>query len=102
MSAERTAPPVAYWVVFAALLALTALTVAVAAAPLGRWHTPVALAIAAAKATLVVLFFMHALHSTRLTRIVIGASLLWLGIMLALTLADYLSRPWALMADAAR
>jgi len=95
MSAERRAAPVAYWVVFAALLVLTGVTVAVAGVPLGRWHAPVALGIAAIKATLVVLIFMHALHSARLTWVVIGAAVFWLMLMIGLTLADYVTRPWA-------
>jgi cytochrome c oxidase subunit 4 len=44
--------------VFGALIALTVLTVAVAYVPLGPLAVPVAIAIAAAKASLVVLFFM--------------------------------------------
>jgi cytochrome c oxidase subunit 4 len=94
MRVHQQTSPVTYIAVFVGLLALTATTVAVAGIPLGLWHTPVALAIAIAKATLVVLFFMHALHSNRLTWIVIGGAILWLGIMLALTLADFVSRDW--------
>lgn len=44
------------------------------------------------KATLVVLFFMHVKYSARLTWVVVVASVVWLGILLALTLADYASR----------
>ena len=79
---QQAASPRSYLLVFIALLALTLTTVAVAAVPLGRLHTPVALAIAAVKATLVVLFFMHALHSPRLTWLAILASLFWLAIMI--------------------
>ena len=53
-----------------------------------------ALVIAVVKATLVILFFMHVWHSTRLTWVVVGGGLFWLGILLALTLSDYLTRPW--------
>jgi caa(3)-type oxidase subunit IV len=38
------------------------------------------------------LFFMHLLHSHRLMMIVAIASFLWLAIMVALTLNDYLTR----------
>ena len=55
---------------------------------------PLALGIAVVKAVLVLLFFMHLLHSTRLTWVVIGASLFWLGILMVLTLSDYLTRRW--------
>jgi cytochrome c oxidase subunit 4 len=96
MPAQRATSPIAYFAVFGALLALTALTFFIAQVPLGSWHTPVALAIAATKATLVVLIFMHARHSSRLTWIVIGAALFWLAIMLSLTLADYMTRDWTM------
>jgi cytochrome c oxidase subunit IV len=45
--------------VFAALLALTGLTLAVASVDLGNWNLYVALVIAGVKATLVLLYFMH-------------------------------------------
>ena len=35
------------------------------------WNTPIALLIATIKAVLVILFFMHVIHSTRLTWVVI-------------------------------
>ena len=92
---HRTASPRIYFLVFATLLVLTLTTVVVAAAPLGAFHTPVALTIAAAKATLVVLFFMHALHSPKLTWAAILGSLFWLAIMIGLTMADYLTRGWS-------
>jgi cytochrome c oxidase subunit 4 len=53
-----------------------------------------ALTIAVLKATLVVLFFMHVKYSTRLTWLVIAGSVFWLGILLALTFSDYLTRGW--------
>jgi cytochrome c oxidase subunit 4 len=85
-----------YGAVFGGLLALTLLTVWAAYAEFipPAWHTPVALLIAAAKATLVLLFFMHLWWSPRLTWLIALGSLLWLAIMLALTFADYLTRKW--------
>jgi cytochrome c oxidase subunit 4 len=80
--------------VFAALLVLLFATVGGAYLPMGSWHFPVAMAIAAAKAVLIVLFFMHALYSHRLTAVICIAALLWLAIMLALTLSDFYSRGW--------
>ena len=85
----------AYLAVFVALLTLTGLTTGAAFADMPEaWHTPVALAIAAAKATLVLLFFMHLLYSPRLTWLVAFGSLLWLLILLTLTFADYSTRAW--------
>jgi len=80
--------------VFVALLALLFATVGAAYVPMGPLHFPVAMLIAAAKAVLIVLFFMHALYSHRFTLVVCAAAILWLGIMLALTLSDYSSRGW--------
>ena len=57
-------------------------------------NTVAALAIAIFKATLVVLFFMHVKYSTRLTWAVVLGSVFWLGILLALTISDYLTRVW--------
>lgn len=92
--AEQTITPRTYSTVFGALLLLTLTTVGASFIDLGRWHLGVALAIAGGKAVLVLLFFMHVLYSSRLTWLVIGAALYWLGIFLALTLSDYLTRGW--------
>jgi cytochrome c oxidase subunit 4 len=78
--------------VFAALLILLAATVAAAYLPLRPLHLPIALGIAATKALLIGLFFMHLRHRSRLTPIVATASLFWLGILLTFTLSDYLTR----------
>jgi cytochrome c oxidase subunit 4 len=86
-----------YFLVFGALLVLTATTVLVAKVPLGPLHAIAALVIAAAKATLVVLFFMHALESDKLVHVILLAALLWLAIMAGFMLCDFLSRPWDLL-----
>jgi cytochrome c oxidase subunit 4 len=59
---------------------------------LGPLNTIAALVIAVFKATLVVLFFMHVRYGTRLTGAVVLSSLLFLAILLALTMSDYLTR----------
>jgi cytochrome c oxidase subunit 4 len=87
--------PTTYYIIFGGLLALTLLTVGAAYAPMPEWlHTPVALAIAFAKAALVLLFFMHLWHSPRLVWLIAFGSLLWLAIMLLLTFSDYWTRAW--------
>jgi cytochrome c oxidase subunit IV len=91
---ERTIPPHYYYLVFAALIFLTLLTVGLSFLDIGTWHTMVGLTIATCKSVLVMLFFMHVLYSSRLTWIVIGGALFWLGILMALTAADYLTRHW--------
>ena len=86
-SAVRT-----YVLIWIALLALTASTVLVAFAPLGGWHALAALLIAAIKGTLIVLFFMHGLESSKLVHLVIFGALLWLAILIGLTWWDYSTR----------
>ena len=81
-------------IVFLVLLILLFATIGAAYLPLGPLHLPAALVIAAAKAVLIGLFFMHVYYRHRLTWVVSIASLLWLGILLALTLSDFLSRGW--------
>jgi cytochrome c oxidase subunit 4 len=87
-----------YLAVFAALMGLTVVTVAIAFVDLGGFlnfgNLLAALGIAAAKSILVVLFFMHLKYSNRLTWLVAGSVLLWLFIALLFTLADYASRQW--------
>ena len=85
-----------YFGIFAALIVLTIATVLVSQINLGLLNTPIALAIAVVKGTLVVLFFMHVIHSTRLTWVVIISSFLWLSLLFVLTFADYLTRDWLL------
>lgn len=91
MSAHVT-PVRTYTIIFALLIALTLLTVVTALTPMGALHTPVALGIATLKAVLVFLYFMHLLHSPRLTWLVAFGTVVWLLILFFLTLADYWSR----------
>jgi cytochrome c oxidase subunit 4 len=83
-----------YLLVFAALIVLTATTVGIANIDLGPFNTVVALVIAAMKASLVILFFMHARYSKPLIGLVAFAAVMWLGILIVLTLTDFISRPW--------
>jgi len=93
--AEHVVPPKIYVRIFVALLVLTATTVGISRLPLSpEWHLVTGLVIGAAKAALVLLFFMHLLHSPRLIWLIAFGSLVWLAIMLALTWADYWTRPW--------
>ena len=91
---EHVVPVKIYLTVFVVLLVMTATTTAVSGIDLGPWNTVVALAIAVFKASLVVLFFMHAKYSPRLTRVVIVGGLFWLAILLLLTFSDFVSRSW--------
>jgi len=93
---HNVAPLRTYIIIFVALAIGTLLTWGAAQLDLGWANTPIALVIATTKAVLVVLFFMHVIHSTRLTWAVIIASLLWLAVLFVLTFADYLTRSLAL------
>ena len=72
----------------------TILTVIAAFINLGDLNFPVALTIAVFKATLVVLFFMHVKYGSKLTKLIVGTAFFFLGILLTLTMSDYLSRGW--------
>jgi cytochrome c oxidase subunit IV len=90
----HVAPKSLYYLIFGALIVGTVLTVVVAAFDLGVLNNFVMLAVACAKALLVVLYFMHVRWSTRLTWVVAGSGFFWLVVMFGLTLADYMSRGW--------
>lgn len=89
---EHIVQPGTYLAIILTLLALTGITVAAAYVNLHEFNIVVALAIATVKATLVVLFFMHAKFSPQRTKLVIIAGIFWLAILLFMTLSDYWSR----------
>jgi cytochrome c oxidase subunit 4 len=90
---ERLLSVRTYASVLTALLMLTVLTVGISFIPLaGHWHVAAGLSIAALKGGLVVLFFMHALDSPKLTWAVIAMAVFWLLILTGLTFSDYFTR----------
>ncbi|MDB5034384.1 MAG: caa(3)-type oxidase, subunit [Chlorobi bacterium] len=93
-SEPHIVPKKTYYIVFATLMILLFVTVAMAFVPLGPFNIYVAMAIAITKAVLVVLYFMHVRYSNRLIWVAAGAGFVWLVILLAFTLADYSSRGW--------
>ena len=90
----HVAPKSMYYLVFAALIVGTALTVAAAFVDMGALNNVVMLAIAVTKAALVVLFFMHVRWGTRLTWVIAASGFFWLLILFGLTMQDYLTRGW--------
>ena len=85
-----------YVTIFLVLLVGTALTVLAA---FHDFKTPfintiVAMTIATAKATVVVLYFMHVRYSPRLVWVIVASALFWMGILFSLTLSDYWTRGW--------
>jgi cytochrome c oxidase subunit IV len=83
-----------YLYILFSLLVLTVATTEIAKIDLGVFNTMVAMAISALKTSLVVLFFMHMKWSPNRLRVVASIGLLWLFIMIALTLGDYMTRSW--------
>lgn len=85
-----------YLAVFAVLVVGTIVTYLASTVDLGWANTPIALVIATIKAVLVILYFMHVIHSTRLTWVVVIGSFVWLAVLFVLTFADYLTRFWVI------
>jgi cytochrome c oxidase subunit 4 len=93
---------VTYFAVFFGLMLLTVLTVAVSRVDLGTMNTAVAMAIAILKTSLVILWFMHVIHSPRMTWLVVMSAFIWLAVLFVLLFADYLTRDWKLERTAGR
>ena len=74
--------------VWGTLLALTVLTVGVAAIDLGRLNLEIALLIAIVKASLVLLFFMHMRYERPMNAIVFISALLFFMLFVSLALLD--------------
>ena len=87
-----------YLRVFVALLVLLFITVGIAFIPTGGHRaardmlTIVGFTIAAIKATLIILWFMHVKGGTRMTRVFASTGFIWLLIMFGLTMNDYFTR----------
>jgi len=86
-----------YFKIFAALMVLLVLTLFAAQQNLGELNLIVALSIAVIKAVLILLFFMHFRDSDTLTWMVGGLTFVWFGIMIVMTMTDYMSRDWISM-----
>ncbi|TLM64998.1 MAG: cytochrome-c oxidase [Deltaproteobacteria bacterium] len=81
-----------FFLVWVALLALTAITVAVAQVNLGPLNVWAALGIATVKSTLVVAYFMHMKYEARLFKLALLAALAILAIFIGMTFLDVLYR----------
>jgi cytochrome c oxidase subunit 4 len=94
-------PPVRVYIfTWLALMALLAGTFALAHFHLGAANTAVGLAIAAAKAVLVGLFFMHLRRASALVAVFAVATIFWLAVLFGLSGTDYATRqvtaaPWS-------
>jgi len=85
------ATPVTYLRTYIFLIVMMFLTVAISRVPLGPFNNYFALAIALAKATAVVLFFMQVKYSTKLTWVWACLGFIWLFLLFGI-LGDYLTR----------
>jgi cytochrome c oxidase subunit 4 len=88
--------PAQYAMVFATLLACTALTVFAADINLGVFNPIIALAIASFKGVIVILFFMHVKYQSRLIKVTVAAGFFMFLVLVTMTLSDYISRAWGL------
>lgn len=91
---QHFVPKRTYYGVFVALIILTGTTVWAAFIDMGALNDVAALTIAMTKATLVILYFMHARYSGKLTWAFIAAGILFLVFLLAFTMSDILTRDW--------
>jgi len=81
-------PARTFVIVWACLLALTALTITVAGLHLGTFSILAAIAIASVKAGLVFWFFMHLKYEARLFKILLLVPIVTLAVTLGLTFVD--------------
>lgn len=70
-----------YFGVFAALIAMSFLTVYVASVNFGHWNTAVAIAIATFKASLVALFFMHLWYDNKMNLLVLVVAVFFVVVL---------------------
>lgn len=82
-----------FLLVWLLLLLLLAITVGTAFVNLGAWNAPINLAIAAIKALLIALSFMHLARGASLLRVAAVLPIGILAILFVLIHGDYASRP---------
>lgn len=96
MSSQETphVTPVSHYLwVLAALLTLLALSAGSALLKLGSFNSVINLSISVLKTLLVMAVFMHETGARNLTRLTSALGFIWLGMLLALSLFDFLTRP---------
>ena len=96
--------PLIYLTIVLVLLCATGITVWASYIDLGEWHIArgitlfwnpvVALAIAATKMILVVLFFMHVKYSRKLTKLTVASGFFVFIVLVGMTMTDYFTRAW--------
>jgi cytochrome c oxidase subunit 4 len=91
MTHSRVRTYVATWV---ALLVLLAITCGTSFIPLGRYNLAINMAVAIAKALLVIVVFMRLFKSAPMVFVVAVIAALDLAILVCLTLPDFVVRGW--------
>jgi len=81
--------------VWLGLLVLLGISVGSAYIPLGVGNGLINYGVAATKATLVLIFFMHLDRSRALLRLAALCGLFWVVFLFSLTFGDYLTRNWS-------
>ena len=90
---QHRVPIRTYLYTFIALMALLILTVGLSFIDLGATiNDSLAMTIAAIKGLLILFIFMHIWYSPRLHLVFAAAGFIWLGIMIVLTMSEYLAR----------
>lgn len=100
---EHIVSPKIYAAVLITLMVLLVLTVVATFVDLDKllgrghegtayWNMTVAILIAICKAVLIIMFFMHVKYGSKVTWAFATAGFVWLGILMTLSLSDYLSR----------
>ena len=88
-------------IVFAALLGLVVVTIAIAFFDFGILNKGIALLIATTKAALIMLFFMNLRHSSKLIWVFAGLGFFGLAIMIIIAMGDYVARGGVIVPQAA-
>ncbi len=96
---ERVVPMARYLWTLLALLALLATSAGSALLKLGALNTVINIGISVTKTLLVMAVFMHETEARRLTRLTSTLGFIWLAVLFALMLTDFLTRtvvpaPW--------
>lgn len=91
-STHHVTPLSIYMKVAGALFLLTFLTVGAHALPLGVFAAPVAFLIAAVKAALVMLWFMHLKHENTTNRVIFGSGFFFLILLFFFCALDIYTR----------
>jgi cytochrome c oxidase subunit IV len=83
-----------YLLIWVALMVLALATTLIGFVDLGPFSMPIAIAIATAKAALIVAFFMQAKHEPRIIQVIIAGGVIWILILITNTIGDYATRGW--------